>query len=94
MHTTKITPNLLFEYQCTSGKFIRLPNRIESKLYFSKLECSIGYTQHVPERGRVCCDCRQEEQQCRDPFRRFGYTQHVPERRRVCCNVEQSVVSK
>ena len=32
MHTIKITPNLLFEYQCTSGKFIRLPNRIESKL--------------------------------------------------------------
>jgi len=29
----KITPNLLFEYQCTSGKFIRLPNRIESKLF-------------------------------------------------------------
>ena len=26
----KITPNLLFEYQCTSGKFIRLPNRIET----------------------------------------------------------------
>ena len=25
----KITPNLLLEYQCTSGKFIRLPNRIE-----------------------------------------------------------------
>jgi len=33
MHTIKITPNLLFEYQCTSGKFIRLPNRIESKLF-------------------------------------------------------------
>jgi len=31
MHTIKITPNILFEYQCTSGKFIRLPNRIESK---------------------------------------------------------------
>jgi len=31
MHTIKITPNLLFEYQCTSGKFIKLPNRIESK---------------------------------------------------------------
>jgi len=31
MHTIKITTNLLFEYQCTSGKFIRLPNRIESK---------------------------------------------------------------
>jgi len=29
MHTIKITPNLLFKYQCTSGKFIRLPNRIE-----------------------------------------------------------------
>ena len=31
MHTIKITPNLLFEYLCTSGKFIRLPNGIESK---------------------------------------------------------------
>jgi len=29
----KITPNLLFEYQWTSGKFIRLPNRIESTLF-------------------------------------------------------------
>jgi len=29
MHTIKITPNLLLEYQCTSGKFIRLPNLIE-----------------------------------------------------------------
>jgi len=27
MHTIKNTPNLLFEYQCTSGKFTRLPNR-------------------------------------------------------------------
>jgi len=47
----KITPNLLFEYQCTSGKFIRLPNRIEknrfgsenrieSKLFLPELECS------------------------------------------------------
>ena len=34
MHTIKITPNLglLFEYQCTSGKLIRLPNRIEKKI--------------------------------------------------------------
>ena len=32
MHTIKITPNLLFGYQCTSGKFIRLPNRIEKKI--------------------------------------------------------------
>jgi len=25
------SPSLLFEYQCKSGKFIRLANRIESK---------------------------------------------------------------
>ena len=25
------SPSLLFEYQCRSGKFIRLANRIESK---------------------------------------------------------------
>ena len=42
MHAIKITPNLLFEYQCTSGKFIRLPNRIESKLFLPELECSTG----------------------------------------------------
>jgi len=40
MHTIKITPTLLLEYQCTSGKFIRLPNRIESKLFWPELECS------------------------------------------------------
>jgi len=31
----KITSNLLFEYQCTSGKFIRLPNRIET--FFARI---------------------------------------------------------
>jgi len=49
MHTIKMTPNLLLEYQCTSGKFIRLPNRIEkidsvvkikSKLFLPESECS------------------------------------------------------
>jgi len=42
MHTIKITPNLLFEYQCTSGKFIRLPNRIESNrnFFLPELDCS------------------------------------------------------
>jgi len=43
MRTIKITPNLLFEYQCTSGKFIRLPNRIESnriETFLPELECS------------------------------------------------------
>jgi len=40
LHTIKITPNLLFEYQCTSGKFIGLPNQIESKLFLPEFECS------------------------------------------------------
>ena len=31
MHTIKITADVLFEYQCTIGKFISLANRIESK---------------------------------------------------------------
>ena len=35
MQTIKITPNLLFEYQCTSGKLIRLPNRIET--FFARI---------------------------------------------------------
>ena len=38
MHTIKITPNLLFEYQCTSGKFIRLPNRIEKIASVARIE--------------------------------------------------------
>jgi len=36
MHIIKITPNLIFEYQCTSGKFIRLPNRIEKNRFGSE----------------------------------------------------------
>ena len=63
MHTIKITPNLLFEYQCTSGKFIRLPNRIESKknrfgsenrieskLFLPELECSTA------QQTQWCCE--------------------------------------
>jgi len=38
MHTIKITPNLLIEYQCTSGKFIRLPNRIEKMDSVARIE--------------------------------------------------------
>jgi len=47
MHTIKITPNLLFEYQCSSGKFIRLQieknrfgsnNLIESnRIFFARI---------------------------------------------------------
>ena len=36
--TIKITANLLFEYQCTNGKFISLANRIESKKSIRWLE--------------------------------------------------------
>jgi len=37
------SPSLLFEYQCRSGKFIRLANRIESNRNFlPELECSNG----------------------------------------------------
>jgi len=68
MHTIKITFNLLCEYQCTSGKFIRLPNgiekidsvaRIESNRYFlPELECSSVVSKNQwpqvrgPEHGR------------------------------------------
>jgi len=49
MHTIKITPNLLFEYQCISGKFIRLPNRIESKVFarIGMLYYSFDQTRHI-----------------------------------------------
>jgi len=52
MHTIKITPNLLFEHQSTSGKFIRLPNRIESNrnFFLPELECSSRW--HVIEQRR------------------------------------------
>ena len=60
MHTIKITPNLLFEYQCTSGKFIRLPNRIESNRNFfariGMLYCADGRRIRgpvAPRRGGV-----------------------------------------
>jgi len=41
MHIVKITPNLIFEYQCTSGKFIRLPNRIEKIDSVAKIESKL-----------------------------------------------------
>ena len=39
----KITPNLLFEYQCTSGKFIRLPNRIEKIDSVARIESNRNF---------------------------------------------------
>jgi len=41
MHTIKITPNILFEYQCTSGKFIKLPNRIDKIDSLVKIESKL-----------------------------------------------------
>ena len=41
MHTIKITPNLLFEYQCTSDKFTRLPNRIEKVDSVARIESNL-----------------------------------------------------
>ena len=43
----KITPNLLLEYQCTSGKFIRLPNEIDT--FLPELECSTKAIKFVSE---------------------------------------------
>jgi len=42
MHTIK-TPNLLFEYQCTSGKFIRLPNQIEKIDSVARIESNWNF---------------------------------------------------
>ena len=39
----KITPNLLFKYQCTSGKFIRLPNRIEKIDSVARIESNRNF---------------------------------------------------
>ena len=55
-------PSLLFEYQCTSGKFIRLTNRIEKidsvariklKLFLPELECSTTYSRHFHPLSRL-----------------------------------------
>ena len=43
MHIIKITPNLIFEYQCTSSKFIRLPNRIEKIDSVAKIELNRNF---------------------------------------------------
>jgi len=55
MHTIKITPNLLFEYQCTSGKFTRLPNLIESKKIDSvaRIESKLFFR---PNWNALCAD--------------------------------------
>ena len=39
----KITPKLLFEYQCTSGKFIRLPNRSEKIDLVARIESNRNF---------------------------------------------------
>jgi len=46
--------SVLFEYQCRSGKVIRLANRIESKLFLPELECSIGQWTQGAADGGLC----------------------------------------
>ena len=48
MHPIKITPNLLFEYHCTSGKFIRLPNGIEKIDSVARIESNRIETYFCP----------------------------------------------
>ena len=74
MHTIKISPNLLFEYQCTSGEFITLPNRIESKHFSPELECSTW------QRGILSSDF---DTQWRGYSRRSGLTDASITRRRL-----------
>jgi len=73
LHTIKITTNLLFEYQCTSGKFIRLPNRIEkidsvariesNRNFLPELECSsvIGHQASSLTREWCALPCRKSD---------------------------------
>ena len=78
MHSIKITLNLLFEYQCTSGKFIRLPNRIESNRNFfcpnwnalAPMRCdNFTFPKYRQSRGRSsnsgAVDVRPYETRCR-----------------------------
>ena len=54
----KITPNLLFEYQCTSGKFIRCRSKSNRTFFSPELECSIAgghRTVNCPERHEASC---------------------------------------
>ena len=37
------SPSLLFEYQCRSGKFIRLPNRIEKIDSVARIESNLFF---------------------------------------------------
>ena len=63
MHTIKITPNLLFEYQCTNGKFIRLPNRIETFLARIGMLYSADQSPRWPSSG---VDSHRSVMVCRD----------------------------
>jgi len=55
MHTIKITPNLLFEYQCTSGKFIRLPNWIEKIDSVARIESNRNFFARIRMLYREPC---------------------------------------
>jgi len=50
------SPSLLFEYQCRSGEFIRLANRIESKLFCPNWNALVSRLSWASEllRARLC----------------------------------------
>ena len=56
IHYSYLT-KLLFEYQCTSGKYIRLPNRIEKIDSVARIESN----QNCPNWNALvyvyCCQC-------------------------------------
>jgi len=61
MHTIKITANLLFEYQCTSGKFISFANRIEKNRFGCENRIESFF-------ARIGMLCRQPPSTCRTAF--------------------------
>jgi len=77
MHTLKITPNLLFDYRCTSGKFIRLPNRIEKIDSVARIESNRNFfcpnwnallvTRSSRQLGPVSCNLRTLDLTCAHP---------------------------
>ena len=54
MHTIKITANLLFEYQCTNGKFISLANRIEKIDSVARIESNRNFFARLGMLYRTC----------------------------------------
>ena len=81
MHTIKLTPNLLFEYQRTSGKFIRMQNRIEKidsvakielKLFCRNWNALVASVMQTVWRKRSCLESDVFARLCRDASHEVG----------------------